>query len=287
MIFQKEIAEKAQEWEVPATTVDKDYVLGHFLNCFINFENNKNLFVFKGGTCLRKCYFPNYRFSEDLDFTLLDASFIVNEDFFQKITKVCTQKSGILFHLTKFEKKRFLDNEKGYKCVIAFWGANHNKNIAPAPQERWTTKIEIDISFDEEILFPIDQKRINHAYSDFNLISEDPVPVYKLEEILTEKIRAFYQRSYKAPRDFYDVWYLLINHSFGDWNKIRETLRKKCELKNKNIDTEIFNDARVYQTVSKSWNQSIEHHLPAKQLPEFEEIWSFLKEHLFKQFINI
>ncbi|MBW6474015.1 MAG: nucleotidyl transferase AbiEii/AbiGii toxin family protein [Anaerolineaceae bacterium] len=31
---------------------------------------DKNL-VFKGGTCLRKCYFPDYRFSENLDFTAI------------------------------------------------------------------------------------------------------------------------------------------------------------------------------------------------------------------------
>jgi hypothetical protein len=30
--------------------------------------------VFKGGTCLKKCYFETYRFSEDLDFTLLEGA---------------------------------------------------------------------------------------------------------------------------------------------------------------------------------------------------------------------
>lgn len=37
--------------------------------------------VFKGGTCLKKCYFETYHFSEDLDFTLrneehLDEQFL-------------------------------------------------------------------------------------------------------------------------------------------------------------------------------------------------------------------
>lgn len=287
MIFQKEIADKAREWEVPASTVDKDYVLGHFLNCFFNFGDNKNFFVFKGGTCLRKCYFPNYRFSEDLDFTLLNASFIVNEDFFQKITKACTQKTGILFHLTKFEKKRFLNDEKGYKCIIKFWGANHSKNIAPAPFERWTTKIEIDISFDEEILYPIDQVKINHPYSDFELISKNPVPIYNLEEILIEKIRAFYQRSYKAPRDFYDVWYLLMNHKFENWSEITKRLNIKCELKNKIIDTNLFDDEKAFGNLSRSWERSIAHHLPAKSLPEFEEVWNFLRETLFRKYLKL
>ena len=29
--------------------------------------------IFKGGTCLRKCYYETYRFSEDLDFTVVDG----------------------------------------------------------------------------------------------------------------------------------------------------------------------------------------------------------------------
>src|SRR5699024_9145767 len=121
MIYQKEIREKANAWKVTPNTVDKDYVLGHFLYCFFNFQNNKDLFVFKGGTCLRKCYFPDYRFSEDLDFTLLDESFDLKEKWLLKIAKMCTEQSGIQFHLIKFGEKYFQDVKKGYQAVIAFW----------------------------------------------------------------------------------------------------------------------------------------------------------------------
>ncbi|WP_431214673.1 nucleotidyl transferase AbiEii/AbiGii toxin family protein [Puia sp. P3] len=43
--------------------------------------------VFKGGTVLKKVYFPDYRFSEDLDFTLLDNG-IMNEDLLAEFEKV-------------------------------------------------------------------------------------------------------------------------------------------------------------------------------------------------------
>ena len=39
--------------------------------------------VFKGGTCLKKCYFETYRFSEDLDFTLRNEAHI-HEDFLHR-----------------------------------------------------------------------------------------------------------------------------------------------------------------------------------------------------------
>lgn len=287
MILRSEVLSKAENWSVPANTVDKDYVLGLFLNSFYSFGNNRKLFVFKGGTCLRKCYFPDYRFSEDLDFTLLDKSFLIDKSFFEQIAKQCEAHSGIRFEVRTFENKRFKDEEKGYKCVISFWGANHSQNQAPAPKERWATKIEIDISFDEEILFPVSQINIIHPYSDLVKINTDEIPVYSLAEILTEKIRAFYQRSYKAPRDFYDVWYLLNHVQFEDWENIGTILQKKCALKNKKIDTRIFSDEAILKSVSNSWNRSIAHHLPQHKLPELNKVWDYLSEHLFVKFLQI
>ena len=271
---------------VPANTIDKDYVLGHFLNSFYSFEKHRQIFVFKGGTCLRKCYFPDYRFSEDLDFTLLEKSFLIDKTFFEQIATHCENTTGIRFQVKNIENKRFNDEEKGYKCIINFWGANHSRNEAPPPKERWLTKIEIDISFDEEILSPLTYAKIIHPYSDQDKIRGMEIPVYSLTEILMEKIRAFYQRSYKAPRDFFDVWYLLNNVSFENWESISSMLQKKCTFKNKVLDTSIFNDDAIFKTVSSSWENSIAHHLPQHQLPDIHEVWAYLKENLFYQFIK-
>ena len=287
MILKKEISSKSVEWIVPANTVDKDYVLGHFLNSFYSFENHRQIFVFKGGTCLRKCYFPDYRFSEDLDFTLLDKSFLIDKSFLEKIATHCETATGIRFWVSSIENKRSRGEDKGYKCVIYFWGANHSRNEVPPPKERWHTKIEIDISFDEEILSPLTHTKIIHLYSDQDKISASEIPVYSLTEILMEKVRAFYQRSYKAPRDFYDVWYLLNNVSFENWESISAMLQKKCAFKNKVIDTSIFRDEAILKLVSRSWNSSIAHHLPQHKLPELNEVWTYLNEHLFVKFLQL
>jgi predicted nucleotidyltransferase component of viral defense system len=69
MIRKKEIETKAEEQYIPKSTIDKDWVLGHFIDAIFSIPECKENLIFKGGTCLRKCYFPNYRFSEDLDFT--------------------------------------------------------------------------------------------------------------------------------------------------------------------------------------------------------------------------
>ena len=41
----------------------------------------RDSWIFKGGTSLKKCWFPEYRFSEDLDFTVhgrLDVDMVQN-----------------------------------------------------------------------------------------------------------------------------------------------------------------------------------------------------------------
>jgi predicted nucleotidyltransferase component of viral defense system len=54
--------------------------------------------VFKRGTCLKKCFFETYRFSEDLDFTLsepkhLDQMFLIS--CFRKISQWIYDETGI------------------------------------------------------------------------------------------------------------------------------------------------------------------------------------------------
>jgi predicted nucleotidyltransferase component of viral defense system len=71
----KEIVKIAALKNVENETIDKDWVLGHFLNAMYEFKEVTQNFIFKGGTCLKKCYFEDYRFSEDLDFTLLDTKY--------------------------------------------------------------------------------------------------------------------------------------------------------------------------------------------------------------------
>jgi predicted nucleotidyltransferase component of viral defense system len=66
---------------------------GIFNNALLTTE-----WVFKGGTCLKKCYFETYRFSEDLDFTLkstehLDEQFLVAT--FREIAEWIYEQSGI------------------------------------------------------------------------------------------------------------------------------------------------------------------------------------------------
>ena len=72
MIDKREILEAASTLSLLPNVVEKDYVLGWILGGINANSVLANSWVFKGGTCLKKCFFETYRFSEDLDFTLRD-----------------------------------------------------------------------------------------------------------------------------------------------------------------------------------------------------------------------
>ena len=73
MIDQGEIRRIAGSLGIDPGVIDHDYVLGCFLQ-FLSLEDEvRGHWGFKGGTALAKCHFTEYRFSEDLDFTCLEA----------------------------------------------------------------------------------------------------------------------------------------------------------------------------------------------------------------------
>lgn len=83
MITKQELMDFSLELSLAPNIVEKDYVLGWILAGIANAKELFQNWVFKGGTCLKKCYFETYRFSEDLDFTLTDKEQL-NEEFLTK-----------------------------------------------------------------------------------------------------------------------------------------------------------------------------------------------------------
>lgn len=98
VISPHEIAEFSREFGLEQNIVEKDYVLGWVLAAIFAQPALKSAWAFKGGTCLKKCYFETYRFSEDLDFTLRDPAQIdelfLNSAFAQ-VAEAVYDKSGI------------------------------------------------------------------------------------------------------------------------------------------------------------------------------------------------
>jgi predicted nucleotidyltransferase component of viral defense system len=69
VIGRADLDDRAREWGLRLDVVEKDYVLGWLLWGIGTEPELATTWVFKGGTCLKKCYLETFRFSEDLDFT--------------------------------------------------------------------------------------------------------------------------------------------------------------------------------------------------------------------------
>ena len=73
MISRRELDALSGEWSLDIGVIEKDYVLGWLLAGAAQHADLARTWIFKGGTCLRKCYYETFRFSEDLDFTVIDG----------------------------------------------------------------------------------------------------------------------------------------------------------------------------------------------------------------------
>jgi hypothetical protein len=100
VIARADIVERVGEWQLTEEVIEKDYVLGWLLWGIATDAVLGNQWVFKGGTCLKKCYIETYRFSEDLDFTVMPRGPIRPEDVLPLLKRVVErvgQASGIDF----------------------------------------------------------------------------------------------------------------------------------------------------------------------------------------------
>jgi predicted nucleotidyltransferase component of viral defense system len=73
MIKHEEIKELVNEWRLREDVIEKDYVIGWVLWGIGSDPILREKWAFKGGTCLKKCLIETFRFSEDLDFTVLEG----------------------------------------------------------------------------------------------------------------------------------------------------------------------------------------------------------------------
>ncbi|WP_257670923.1 nucleotidyl transferase AbiEii/AbiGii toxin family protein [Parapedobacter tibetensis] len=273
MILKKEIEKKALEHEVSRSTIDKDWVLGHFIDAIFSIEQCRQALIFKGGTCLRKCYFPDYRFSEDLDFTSTNPDFKLGEDLLRQIMSLVQERAGMPLHLEKLTDLRHNDMPTGYAAIVKFWGADHSKDQVPPDPSRWTTSIKIEIIQYEKMLFEPTVKTVYHDYSDQLTPAIEEIACYDIREVLSEKLRALIQRSYTAPRDYFDIWYLSKHVNDLEWAEIKQAFFEKMEFKGlefTGVDQLI--NPKSENTVKRAWKNSLGHQIASRKLPAFDEV---------------
>jgi predicted nucleotidyltransferase component of viral defense system len=198
MITEDEVKAIAMTQGISLPVVEKDYVMSWLLWGIYKTPSLAGNLILKGGNCLRKIYFSDTRFSDDLDFTAysLDQAQI----FQHQLVSVCheiSRETGIEFVFEKINVKEKTTPDPDSKALdgrVYFKGFAGDSSI--------TMKIKFDVSEYEKIVLPVQQHMLIHSYSDTKLC-QCTIMTYSLEEVLAEKLRSWIQRT--RSRDLFDV----------------------------------------------------------------------------------
>lgn len=198
----------------------------------------------------------------------MENTFVLEQKNIEQIVKTVEKRTEIQFFVEKIKPILFQDTPKGYQVYIKYWGANHSKNQRPLQHNRWHTKLKLEVSTDEIILFPVNQQDIIHLFSD-ELTGENQIDCYNLNEVIVEKLRALKQRSYTAPRDFYDLYFLTQDFSKSDWDTIIPIFLKKMQHKNLeyNSPEDLIDESKLIN-VKRAWKTSVAHQVNPGTQPE-------------------
>lgn len=205
--------------------LEKDVVL-HSLLCELQKNDYfKNNLVFKGGTCLAKCYYGYYRFSEDLDFSWIKQELFGDKSEKQirrvlsaEITKICSileeisKKIGLVFKNDKSDKNYV---ELGGSNKFATFKLWYKSEISGIEQF-----IKVQINFVELFVYSFkakeaktmlknaEKEELEFLFPEHSecLFVHPKVFCYDIREILLEKVRAILTRKGVKAGDFIDVF---------------------------------------------------------------------------------
>ena len=154
--------------------LERDYCLAWFLVA-LSQSDLKPVLAFKGGTALKRCYFSDYRFSEDLDFTLREP--LTFEDIrtrLERVYAIVQENSGIAFVFDRRDRQIHVNS---YTFYLRYAGPLPTGNNA-----------KVDLTINERLTFPLCERPVLRGYEEFADLPEDHrICTYSLEEIATEK----------------------------------------------------------------------------------------------------
>ncbi len=266
MISRTDLNERVQEWGLREDIVEKDYVIGWILWGIGSNPGLSASWAFKGGTCLKKCYLETYRFSEDLDYSILQGGPIKPDEvtpLLQEVFGRIYEQSGVDFRVRE-PVLRMRPDGKSVEGRAYYRGPRNAPEVA---------SIKLDLTEAERVISPTVLRNISHPYPD-QLPAPATVRCYSFEELFAEKLRAMGERS--RPRDLYDIINLFRRKEFRPYaGLIRSLYVQKCESKGVEVFTFDSLEKSPYRAeLQTEWANMLGHQLPA--LPPFEDFWQEL-----------
>ena len=220
----------ARDSGVGQIAVERDYAQSYVLLGIASVPELRESLVFKGGTALRKVHLPGYRFSEDLDFSAVDAP--RGEALLEAVRAAVSagQAAAQAYGPVTMAVQRARERAPHPGGQEAF-----NVRVQFPWQREPMVPVKLEVTHDEPVLLPAPALPVLHGYEEPFDVS---VRTYGLEEIAAEKLRATRQtqarlaeRGWVRPRarDFYDLWHLVrLESGRVDWARVAEVLPRKC-----------------------------------------------------------
>lgn len=262
MIPREEISRLSYRLKMNELILEKDYVLTWIL---LGIADSKlfPILVFKGGTALKRIYFPSYRYSEDLDFTLLEK--ITPENLLLNLELMLNNLSknhGFQFIIPP-EKTEIRTNS--ITIYIGF--------VGPLQARLGKRFIKVDFTLNEKIIFNVIPQIIYSEYSD---TIKKNIKVYSLEEILVEKLCAMVSRT--EPRDIYDLDFLFKQKL--DFGSLPSAFAEKALFKGIDINNikKILEQKKT--TFERMWETRLSNQV--KSLPDLNGVLRNINKNLRK-----
>jgi hypothetical protein len=246
---------------IPERVLERDYCLSWFL-VGLSCTPLRERLLFKGGTALKKCYFPDYRFSEDLDFTLVEG---VQFDTIRRELEVAFaeayRSSGVGLRYAREDRDT---HENSYTFYLGYNG--------PLPGDAAGREVKTDITIREKIIFPIEERPLPRGYAEYEDVPEDAmIRVYSLDEIATEKAVALLDRARNEPRDLYDLWYLCEHGHHVDLSDLTPPISQKLAFREKTLESVRGQLTKKEAYLRATWNSRLRGQMAT--LPEFDDVF--------------
>lgn len=262
MIGKEEINHRAKMEGLRFDQIEKDYVILWILQALAQPELKPKGWVFKGGTCLRHCFYSGYRFSEDLDYSCREGSggFDTARDLLSGVSEWI--QANAFLRLSVIEA-RTTEGDFQVEIPIEYSRGGARRQGLP--------EIKIHLTFDEPILTEPVARSVTPLYSDLSAFT---VATYTKEEILAEKMRALLQQQTKwpRPRDLYDLWFILCREGETfDWERLRGLFSGKCRARKVDPNPSLLVSDVLKSTNERVWSPQLSAVMAT--VPSFAQVW--------------
>jgi uncharacterized protein len=222
--------------------------------------------AFKGGTALKKIYFPGYRFSEDLDFTLrTDVPWESIEAEWARLSRWVKERAGVTVDFLDRDSASHVNSHTFYI-----------DSRGPVPRSS-PNRLKVDITIRELLCQEVEYRPLLHEYREYKDLEEALLPVYAIEEIAAEKLMALLDRARHEPRDLYDLWYL-SEHKAIHWPELTNCLARKYIFRNIDPQQLIHAYDMKKDRLERLWSARLNDQLAA--LPPFDRVYREVRRRL-------